>query len=522
MFLSHPNRSFTMKNIILLPLAGLFLFFISCTPDLPTYFEFDAYEYASLDEQGGTWKPILLTQPNQIGIPAPAAAASPEFLAEVAATREQSANLSEAQKEAIAYWGANPLIRWNEIARELAAKYNLPPAPQPDGSYGVPDPANPSQYPLFPFAHPPYASRMFAYWSIAQYDALVAVWHYKYQFNRPAPFQADASVETHLPVSQLPGYPSDGAAVAAVSKAILSAMFPLEKDFIAEKAAEQQQVLIWSGMQVASDIAGGDSLGRAVAKVFLARAGGDGMKKAQTPRAVSDSIAADAQARLGWKWENLEIPQRPVGITPLFSKVRPWFIPNVETVRPVPPPAPGSPAFERDAEELRTIASRLTQEQRKIANFWSDGVGTYTPPGHWNRKASEFIVKYRLNPLRTARTFAYLNGAQMDAGISCWDAKYYYHYPRPSQAIPGFKTILGIPNFPGYTSGHSTFSSAAATVLSHIFPAERAFCEQWALEAAESRIYGGIHFRFDAEVGNTQGKAVGTYAVAKAMQDGAE
>jgi membrane-associated phospholipid phosphatase len=77
--------------------------------------------------------------------------------------------------------------------------------------------------------------------------------------------------------------------------------------------------------------------------------------------------------------------------------------------------------------------------------------------------------------------------AIMDAGISCWDAKYYYHYPRPIQAIPGFKTILGTPNFPAYTSGHSTFSAAGAEVLSYIFPEEAQQCQTWAREAAESR-----------------------------------
>jgi membrane-associated phospholipid phosphatase len=88
--------------------------------------------------------------------------------------------------------------------------------------------------------------------------------------------------------------------------------------------------------------------------------------------------------------------------------------------------------------------------------------------------------------------------------------------------MPGFKTILGIPNFPGYTSGHSTFSAAAATVLGHIFPAEAAQCDAWAEEAALSRLYGGIHFRFDAEVGLEQGRRVGSYSVAVARVDGAE
>jgi membrane-associated phospholipid phosphatase len=112
--------------------------------------------------------------------------------------------------------------------------------------------------------------------------------------------------------------------------------------------------------------------------------------------------------------------------------------------------------------------------------------------------------------------------AVMDAGISCWDTKYYYHYPRPSQAIPGFKSLLGLPNFPSYTSGHSTFSGAAAAVLSHIFPDYAVDLAAQAKEASESRIYGGIHYRFDCEVGLHVGKTIGEYSVAIAQVDGAE
>lgn len=126
-----------------------------------------------------------------------------------------------------------------------------------------------------------------------------------------------------------------------------------------------------------------------------------------------------------------------------------------------------------------------------------------------------------MNPLRSARTFAYLNMAMMDGGICCWDAKYYYNYPRPIALIPNFKTILGTPNFPSYTSGHSVFSSAAANVLSYVFPAESTQLFVWSDEAAESRIYGGIHWRFDAEAGKKQGRDVAQYTIAIAQQDGA-
>jgi hypothetical protein len=278
--------------------------------------------------------------------------------------------------------------------------------------------------------------------------------------------------------------------------------------------------LVLSGLNVASDVEAGKLIGAEVAKTALLRASTDGMKNAQANRGISDSLRNVAKARFGWYWENQESPQRPVGLVPLFGKVKLWNVPNVETVRPGPPPAPGSEEFRKDVDELKRIKENLTIEQRRIANFWNDGLNTYTPPGHWNRIAKETVVKNRLSPVKTAQVFAYMNMSIMDAGISCWDAKYYYHYPRPIQTIPEFKTILGTPNFPAYTSGHATFSAAAAEVLSYFFPSEAQKLQNWAKEASESRIYGGIHYRFDAESGLAQGKSVGGYSVAKAKQDG--
>jgi hypothetical protein len=515
-----------MKNnhpflFILLAVASAF-FFQSCDEDIPTHYAFEPYAYASLDENGGTWTPNLLTSASQIGIPAPSDAGSAEFLAEVAAVKTASSQLTGDQQAAIDYWAGDGLVRWNEIAREMATKYNLTPAPNADGTYPAPDPANPGNYPLFPFSHPPYASRAFAYLSAAQYDALITAWHYKYQFNRPSAYNADATITPHLPPNDLPGYPSEGAVIAAVSKDLLTALFPLEKDFIAAKAQEHQNSLIWAGINTASDIAGGDSLGRAVGKVFRMRASTDGMKSAQTPKPVSDSIRDAAEARWGWHWINMETPQRPVGVTPAFGKVKTWVVQDVTTVRPAGPPAPDSPEFQTAANELNDVLDNLTNDQRRIANFWSDGLNTYTPPGHWNRFACEAIIEYKYNPLRAARTLAYLNMAMQDAGIACWDQKYYFHYPRPIQAMPGFKTILGTPNFPSYTSGHSMFSAAGAEVLSHVFPANSSLYQGYAEEAALSRLYGGIHYRFDITDGQSSGTLVGEAVVSKMMLDGGE
>jgi hypothetical protein len=363
---------------------------------------------------------------------------------------------------------------------------------------------------------------MLAYLTVAQFDGLISAWHYKYQFNRLAPYQNDNSIESAYAETMLPSYPSEGAVIAVASRNILSAMFPLEKKYLEERATEHLASLKWSGSNVSSDIVAGEFIGAEVVKVALSRASTDGMSKAQCPKPVSDSIANAAFERFGWSWKNLEIPPRPVGLAPLYCNVKMWSVPNLEDVRPGPPPAIGSPEFEENARELIDIQENMTESKRKIANWWADGLGSYTPPGHWNKFAKDFIIQYKENPLRSARTFAYMNMAIADAGVSCWDAKYYYHYPRPVQAIPGFKTILGTPNFPSYTSGHSSFSAAAADILSYLYPNEAAQCAAWADEAAESRIYAGIHYRFDAEVGITQGKAVAAYTLTTLKNDGAD
>jgi membrane-associated phospholipid phosphatase len=111
--------------------------------------------------------------------------------------------------------------------------------------------------------------------------------------------------------------------------------------------------------------------------------------------------------------------------------------------------------------------------------------------------------------------------AQHDAGIACWDAKYAYFNPRAVQLDRSIKTIIGLPNFPSYTSGHSTFSAAAAEVLSYLFPQAADFFASERDEAALSRLYGGIHYPADITAGKDHGTQVGDYTVRFAQNDGA-
>jgi hypothetical protein len=117
---------------------------------------------------------------------------------------------------------------------------------------------------------------------------------------------------------------------------------------------------------------------------------------------------------------------------------------------------------------------------------------------------------------------ALLNMSMMDAAIVCWDAKYFYFNPRPSQMNNTIKTVTGLPNFPSYTSGHSTFSAAAATILGHIIPSRATDYTNLAKEASLSRMYAAIHYRSDCEKGLECGNRIGSYAIQRAVTDGAE
>ena len=506
-------------TIILLSFAAILN---SCTMDLETELDYKSYEFSGIDEDAGNWKPILISSGSDLLIEEPKNQTSPEFMAEIESVKSQIASMSEDQRKNVDHWTNNAVLRWNEVALALIAKYNLIPGPNEDESYTLPDPANPAGPPVFPFAHPPYASRALAYLSVAQYDGMISAWHYKFKFKRPAPYQVDMNIPHAYVSNNLPSYPSEGAVLATVSRKILTAMFPLEADYLKELEEQHLESLILAGENVKSDLDAGKKIGEEIAGIALTRAANDGMKNAQAPKAVSDSLRKAAFDRFGWQWENLESPVRPVGLTPLFGKVKMWNVQKVEDTRPPVPPAPGSEAYEKDVKILEDYADNVTQERRRIANFWQDGLGTYTPPGHWNDIAGEYILKYKLNSIRTARAFAYMNMAIMDGGVSCWDAKYYYHYPRPIQLIKDFETIAGTPNFPSYTSGHSVFSAAAAEVLTYLFPQEGSVFQDWAEEAAISRVYGGIHWTFDATVGTTQGRNVAQYTINVAKADGAD
>jgi hypothetical protein len=241
-----------------------------------------------------------------------------------------------------------------------------------------------------------------------------------------------------------------------------------------------------------------------------------------------------------------------------FPHVTPFAMTSPAQFRPGPPPALDSAEYAAAVDEVQRLggftSSERTEEQTEIALFWADGGGTFTPPGHWNQIAADVSLAKSTPLMENARLFAMLNVASADAGISCWETKYFYNLWRPIDAIrkadidgneatvaqPNWIPLIRTPNFPSYTSGHSTFSSAAATILNNVFGTNVSFSstaddhtgfrerplsneqvvtrqftsfDQAAEEAGRSRVYGGIHYQFESTVGKEVGHAIGDWVI---------
>jgi hypothetical protein len=513
------------KYFLFINIIAAFISFNSCSKKIEeANLQYTPINPVKADANAGAWKPILLSSANEFACATPIATTSPDYVLQLNEIKSFQKEITVQEKQLVNYWGAGAVLRWNEILRELVAKHNVPPYQNPDGTYPIPDAANPLAYPTFPFSNPPYAARAYAYLSAAQYDACVAGYFYKQQYNRTAPFNVDANIQTLLPKSTLPSYPSEDAVVMGASVELLKLLFPGDQDFIIQKAEEHKRARLIAGANVRSDLDAGEALGKLVASKFIARARSDRAGAAVGNATIWAQQEADCVARGETPWKSLESPNRP-GMLPLFGKVKTFLFDSltmVTNVRPAAPPSTSSPQFKTELQEVYDISKNITKEQLRIAHFWADGISTYTPPGHWNYIAANDFVQQNFSEARWARNMALLNMSLMDAAIACWDAKYTYYSPRPSQMDNRIKSVTGLPNFPSYISGHSTFSGAAATVLSYIVPARANDYNNMAKEASNSRLYGAIHYRSDCDKGLETGVKIGNYAINRGHTDGAE
>ena len=357
---------------------------------------------------------------------------------------------------------------------------------------------------------PPVATRNLAMLSQALFDVVNAV-------------EQTPSLAVSLPV---PAEISAEAAVSAAAFEILKYAFP----------AQETPLLAVLNSALAEIAEGpgkvdGLAFGRSIAETMNALRSGDGW---------NEFVDYTANASVG-RWQET-FPMYALAMLPQWADLRPFAIASAAAIVPSGPPDLTGAAYARDFLEVaalgRAAGSSRTADQTQIARFWADGPGTFTPPGHWNAIAGQIALSAGNSWGENARLFAELNTALADAAIVVWNAKYTHEFWRPITAIqqadrdgnpqttadPTWSPLLITPPFPEYISGHSTFSAAAARVLTEVFGSSVAFTvtslglpnversftsfDQAAEEAGHSRVYGGIHYEFSNQDGQTAGQAV--------------
>src|SRR6267143_665590 len=357
---------------------------------------------------------------------------------------------------------------------------------------------------------PPIATRILAMVSLAQYDTLAAI------ENTPA----------YLIHQTVTGPISVDVALAKAAHTVLYQLFPAQRATF-DAALNSLLAGIADGAAKTTAL----TLGQAVGQGVLAVRANDG----------SDTFVDYAGSQQIGLWRP-DAPMFDTADEPQWGGVSPFALTSGDQFRPAAPPALDSAAYAVSVEEVRSLGSATsatrTTDQTQIAQFWADGKGSYTPPGHWDLIAAQIAQQQGNSLSANVRLFAQLNVALADSAIAAWDAKYAYGLWRPIDAIHNadldnnpattvdgtWTPLLITPAHPEYISGHSTFSSAAATILAATFGNNTAFSTgaftlpgvtrsftsftQSPQEAGRSRIYGGIHYEFTNQVGQQLGQEV--------------
>ncbi|TMH32841.1 MAG: phosphatase PAP2 family protein, partial [Betaproteobacteria bacterium] len=354
----------------------------------------------------------------------------------------------------IAFWDAGaPAYRWIDLlnARTLAA---TPTAT--NGRTGV-----------------------YTYVALAMYDATIAAWESKYAYNRQRPSERDYKVPTALPVPNSPSYPSEHAAAAQAAATVLAYFLPAEAQSFQAMAKQAGWSRVLAGLQYPSDFFAGLDLGRKVAEQVIAKAKADG----------SDAVWSGTVPVGPCKW----VGTNPGNVTgPSFV---PLLLTSASQFRSAPPPACDSPQVVAETAIVHNFPRAVPGTPAIFATnykavYWQSPEGLNVWP---YRYADKWMFEDRLdqNPPRAARVYALIGAVQFDAFIASQDGKFTYWYIRPSQLDPAIVPLFPVPNFPGYPSNHSTFSTAKTEVLAYLFPDRADFIRAVGKEAGDSRIWAG-------------------------------
>lgn len=233
-------------------------------------------------------------------------------------------------------------------------------------------------------------------------------------------------------------------------------------------------------------------------------------------------------------WEPTPPALQPIPLQPFWGQNREFA--DLGCVAPPPPAYSVDPdsEFYAYAAEVYDTSLTLTTEQAAIARFWADDPGTITPPGHSVSMLRQVLVAEDASLERAAEAYLRVGCAVADAFIQCWRTKFIWNLLRPVTYIranfdAGWSSLVTTPPFPEYSSGHSSQSGAWAEVMTSLFgdgfeftdhthdaaglsPRSFTSFREAAEEAAVSRLYGGIHYRFGNENGLAAGACIGRAA----------
>jgi len=290
------------------------------------------------------------------------------------------------------------------------------------------------------------------------------------------------------------------------------------------------------------------AFGEAVGKATLQRSAADNYKQTR-------SMEKHFGSKDDGKWQPTS-PDYLDATEPYWHTLKCIVADSASQFDPGPPPVfdkKESSEFYEMNMEVYTVGKNLTEEQKTIASFWDDNpfvmghVGhmmaatkKQTPGGHWMGIATIACKKSKADAVKSARTYALTALALFEGFISVFDTKFRYNYVRPitfiNQSIDNkWEPFLQTPPFPEYTSGHSTITGSAATVLTNLYGDNFAFTDssnkryinmernftsfiQAAEECSVSRLYGGIHYRISVDKGSEAGRKIGNFIISK-LQD---
>jgi hypothetical protein len=291
---------------------------------------------------------------------------------------------------------------------------------------------------------------------------------------------------------------SEYAAAAAAAADVLGYLFPARAAAFAARAEEAMRLR--AGVDLPAAVDAGREIGRKVAALAIAHGKADG----------SDAKWSGSVPEGAGKWKG----QNP--IAPMAGTWKTWVLASPSELRPPAPPAFDSDQTKAALAELKTFARTPRSNHR--ATFWEVNGGARA---HlmWNEIARTKLMESGAAPATAARVLAALNVAMSDAGTACWEAKYHYWYIRPPQLDAELKSVFAPPNHPSYPAAHGCYSTTAATVLAAVLPLDRDRMLALGKEAAEARVWAGIHYRFDIDAGQELGRKVAEKALQRAFVD---